>query len=100
MTDQESVNQDEWLSEDTVTAIVHCSQAATDIKAKREIMRRALRVMGQDQGVKATFLAWQRNEKGERLFPLFNIVGNHPKAGSTVGEMTLVTLGIPVPVYA
>jgi hypothetical protein len=37
--------------------------------------------------------------KGEKLFPLFNIMGNHERAGSTVGLETLQTLGITVPEY-
>jgi hypothetical protein len=49
--------------------------------------------------VKAEFLGWQLDSAGEKLFPLFNIIGDHPKACSTVGVDTLKSLGIEVPKY-
>lgn len=47
----------------------------------------------------AEFLGWQLGRNGEKLFPLFNLRGNHPKNGSTVGLQTLRDLGVSVPEY-
>lgn len=49
--------------------------------------------------VYAEFLGWQVGLNDERLFPLFNIRGNHPLSGSTVTVETLISLGIPIPEY-
>lgn len=47
----------------------------------------------------AEFIGWQLGGNGEKLFPLFNIRGDHPRANSTVGVETLRSLGIQVPYY-
>jgi hypothetical protein len=47
----------------------------------------------------AVFLGWQLNGKGEKAFPLFNIIGAHEYSGSTVTDETLRRFGIPVPEF-
>lgn len=48
--------------------------------------------------VHAVFIGWQMDMDGERLFALFNIIGEgHPRNRSTVTETTLRELGIAVP---
>jgi len=49
--------------------------------------------------VYAEFLGWWLGDNNEKLFPLFNIRGEHERAGSTVTDKTLISLGIQVPAY-
>ncbi len=47
---------------------------------------------------RAVFLGWQDlTDIGEESFPLYNVRGEHPKTGSTVGADTLRSLGIEIP---
>ena len=50
--------------------------------------------------VSAEFVGWMsdgENDPDYPPFPLFNIRGEHPKTGSTVGLATLRDFGIPIP---
>lgn len=54
---------------------------------------------GFEKKVWAEFLGWQLGLEGEKLFPLFNVRGEHARSGSTVTITTLQNLGIEVPMY-
>lgn len=51
---------------------------------------------GQEAIMSAIFIGWQLNSAGQKVFPLFNIIGGE-RNGSTVTDKTLISLGIEIP---
>ena len=45
----------------------------------------------------AIFIGYMESTRPDESLPLFNVRGEHPLRGSTVGADTLVREGIPVP---